>query len=335
MIGWDGSVRLGWTATLIAAAAVTTTVGCAAIPRLAAPERSVSLKPSRHDSADLDILREELISHPDDPELLKECGYALHRAGRPRAAAKLYERAVFLHSKDARLRYLLAHAYATYWDPRALGEATTAVELDGSVADAHALRGILLQREGHSDQARESLQTAWRMSPPSVAAGLALARWETRRGRHDEAARILQVCAIHKPQNAEIQSALADSLERTGDVRGAARIWQRLSQRGEGGAVALARLDALTQDASGEVAGGERYLEAAKRIDPRIQADARSHREHVESVEIEYPPLLADGSSGKTRLGALPVAAYTSINRSREGDDPPTGTAGRESLERP
>jgi tetratricopeptide (TPR) repeat protein len=270
-------------------------VGFATIVLAAPPELPTSPKPSlpksrQYGILDESLLRQELLAHPDDPELYKECGFALHRGGRPRAAAILYERAVLLRSKDASLRYLLAHAYATYWDPRALAHAATAIELDPSSADALALYGILLRREGRSDEAREFLHKAWTMSPPSIAAGKALARWETERDRHDEAARILQVCAIHKPNDLEIQQLLASSLERSGDLRGAARIYSELCRKGEGGALALARLGDLSGYLDAPPAQ-EQYIEAAQRIDPTVRAHSPDVVSRVSSVDYEYPSL--------------------------------------------
>lgn len=264
-------------------------VGCATL-HAAPPVTLVSPKPIRSTVLDEKLLQEQLLEHPDDPELLKACGFALHRAKRPRAAACLYERAVYLNPKDARLRYLLAHAYASCWDPRALGCAELAVELDPSVSDAHALHGALLRREGRSDEARESLHKAWTMSPPSISAGRMLAQWESEREHHDEAARILQICAIHKPNDLEIQQMLASSLERSGDLRGAARIYSDLCRQGDGGARALARLGELSGYLDAPPAQ-ERYIEAAKRIDPTVQMRSPDVASQVSRVDFEYPSL--------------------------------------------
>lgn len=239
-------------------------------------------------------VRGELFDHPGDAELLLRSGLALHRSGRPRAAADLYRRAAALDPKNGRLRYLLAHAYATAGDPRATAEAAAAVRADESLTDAHALLGVLLRREGRYDEALKSLERAWNASPPSIAAGMELARREMQRGRPESAARILEVCAIHDSRNVRIRQALADAQERAEDLFAAKRTWEALMEQGDGGAEALAGLHRLAHRL-GDPRRAEQHLQGARRIDPLLDVSAPPRSEDGRPpslLDAEFPSLV-------------------------------------------
>jgi tetratricopeptide (TPR) repeat protein len=239
-------------------------------------------------------VRDELLDHPRDAELLLRSGLALHRSGRPRAAADLYRRAASLDPKNGRLRYLLAHAYATAGDPRATAEAAAAVRADESLTDAHALLGVLLGREGRDEEALTSLERAWNASPPSVAAGRELARREIQRGRPESAARILEVCAIHNPRDVRIRKALADAQEQSDDVIAAKRTWEALIEQGDGGAEALARLHRISHRL-GDPRLAELHLQRARQIDPLLEVSLPAGLEdgrRPDPQEAEFPSLV-------------------------------------------
>ena len=98
-------------------------------------------------------------------------------------------------------------------------EAKAAVRLAPDYAEAQALLGILLRHVGRNAEAIEALQAAWRLSPPSVAAGLELAAWElNHRDRPEEAERILEVCQIYQPGDSRVLLLQAEALERAGKL---------------------------------------------------------------------------------------------------------------------
>jgi tetratricopeptide (TPR) repeat protein len=146
-------------------------------------------------------------------------------------------------------------------------EAKAAVRLAPDYAEAQALLGILLRHAGRNAEAIEALQAAWRLSPPSVAAGLELAAWELNHDRPEEAERILEVCQIYQPGDSRVLLLQAEALERAGKLVQAEKAWRALVDRGVGGADALRHLSDIN-DALGNQSLAKSFREQAKQINP-------------------------------------------------------------------
>ena len=234
---------------------------------------------------------------PEAAKTYSELAQEYHRQNRPEVAARLYREAIRANPKDPRLHYLCAHSLGMAGDrDGSIAEAKAAVKLDPDYAEAQALLGILLRHAGRNAEALEALDAAWRLSPPSVPAGLELAAWEMNHDRPEEATRILEVCQIYQPGDSRVLLLQAEALERSGKLVEAEKAWRALADRGVGGADALEHLSDINEEL-GNRSLAKSFREEAKRINPfelASQPRRRTVRARPYSDKArEFPPLIS------------------------------------------
>jgi len=238
---------------------------------------------------------------PDAGRTYAELAEEYHRQNRPEVAVRLYREAIRSNPKDARLHYLYAHALGMIGDREgSINQAKVAVRLNPNYTEAQSLLGIMLRREGRNAEALEALQAAWKLSPPSIPAGLELAAWELNHHRPEEALRILEVCQVYQPSDSRVQLLLAEAFERSGKLVEADKVWRMLADRGMGGAEALEHLSEINEEL-GNASLAKSYRDEAKRIQP-IATASQSKRRMVRARPYsdstrEFPPLTNTGSA--------------------------------------
>jgi tetratricopeptide (TPR) repeat protein len=151
--------------------------------------------------------------------------------------------------------------------PRAALRETSAVLRREPNAEASYLKGRLLMGQGKTSEALAAWEDAWKCQPPSVAAGVALARWDIRRQNWTAAAERLRLCAAMRPDDAEIQHRLAQAYAGSGDLEDAARSLERAVALGDDGPERYLQLAALRQQL-GDRDAARRNHRTGLRLDP-------------------------------------------------------------------
>ena len=222
-------------------------------------------------------LRQQLVTDPSNAGTHARLGYVYHRQGQLLAARKSLDRASTLAPRDASIRLLYGQVLYDCGDARAaLRQAETAVRLDENSGAAHLLCGTILKSTGHNFEALEAFRAGWQARPPSIPAGLALARWELQHGELTAAAERLRLCTVHAPDHAGARELYAQVLERQGDYSAAASQWEQLLARGQPGTNAYLNLARLYH-MMGEPVLAARNLQDARQLAPK----------HLEVQELE------------------------------------------------
>lgn len=250
--------------------------GCAAIADR--PEWSTSRRPSS--------------AQKDQSHAYQQLATSYHRQNRPKLAEPLYRAALRSNPGNAELHYRLGDCLARMGQReeaiRSLQEAT---QLSPGNADYQSLLGILLRWSGRNEEALAALERAWASNPPSVDAGLELARWHLEHDRPDRSRPILEICRLHRPDHPEIEQSLAESLEKLGDLSAARSHWQSLADRGELGATPWRHLTAI-HEALGEAPLADGSRQYVQRLSPeQMRAPIQLPKLTARSAaDREYPP---------------------------------------------
>jgi len=133
--------------------------------------------------------------------------------------------------------------------------------------EAYALKGRLLWERDRKSEALEAWTKAWRAQPPSVDAGVALARWDIQQEDWTAAAEKLRLAAAMRPDDATIRRSYAQALAGAGEVGEAAEQLERAVALGDVREERYFHLAALHQR-SGDHKAAEDYYRRGKQVAP-------------------------------------------------------------------
>lgn len=154
---------------------------------------------------------------PAAPRPLEELGNVLYQMQRYQRAADVYESALKLDDRSARVSYKLALSRYRADDlDAALAEATRTVRLSDSTADAYYLLGLCLRDRQRTAEARRAFEQAVLMSPGLVPAREELADLYAAQNRRVDEIDQLQVIAGLDHDHIERQIAVGLAQARAG-----------------------------------------------------------------------------------------------------------------------
>lgn len=253
---------------------------------------------SRQEMTEMEArLKKQLLDNPEDAVAHWQLAYTLDQQGLSYPAAKSYERALELAPQ---LHPARVHYARLLWKRgeigRALSEVDFVIKRDKDMAEAYAVRGLILKELGRNDLAVEAFQSGWRCRPPSVEAGYALAQWDLARGYTQAAADRLRLCLIYEPNRADYRLTYAETLTALNRRAEAIQQWEHLANSGEGGARPYLELASLYVS-SGRGEQARDALDHARRLDPQAPQLAKLERQ-ISTVPFhkpiqEFRPLLA------------------------------------------
>lgn len=257
-------------------------------------------------------LQAHLLDEPTDAAALALLGHVYHQEGRLTAARQTFERSLKLQNRPE-VRYHLALVHEQLGeDKSALRQARRALEDNPQLGDAHALCGRVHRRAGRNDLASAELEAGWASSPPSVTAGVEMARWQVEREQWSDAENRLRLCLVHEPDHTAARRLYAEVLTHLGATKQAIIHWQHLVDRGEIGAEGFLALADLYQR-SGDNERAQAHLLQAQRLAPRDPKLARL-QERVSAPPVAratlpdlepYQPLVQP-DTGPTATAATP-----------------------------
>jgi Flp pilus assembly protein TadD len=145
----------------------------------------------------------------------------------------------------------------------AIGELSTAVSLDGKLAEAHSLLGVAFDRKGLGDRAKDSYERAAKIEPedPQTLNNLGFSLYQN--GNYRAAIDRLKRAARLAPNDERILNNLGLALCRLGKFDDAYRYFARAGGEQTGRINVATMLERLGRDAE-----AIRYYEAAQHVDP-------------------------------------------------------------------
>ena len=229
------------------------------IPHTAREHRvNQSLYASRNiDESDLQAALEE---DPSNLTALLQLADQYQRRGEGAAARKLLDRAMKIAPESSLVRVRRAESLADsgqrLWARWEIERVLNREEF----GEAYALKGRLFWERGKKPEALDAWEKGWRAQPPSVDAGVALARWEMQQEEWESATEKLRLAAAMRPDDAEIRRYYAQSLAGAGDAAGAAHQLERAVALGDERSDRFFHLAALHQRSGDHKAAEEYYL---------------------------------------------------------------------------
>jgi adenylate cyclase len=166
-------------------------------------------------------------------------GRQLYHQRRPEAmlaAADMYRRAIELDPDYAIAYAGLADALCVLFgsfgkgaDCLTQGEnaATRALELDPSLAEAHASHGLVLTYQGRFEEAERELKQATALDPASFDAAYHYARMLATAGRTEDGAKMYEVAAALRPEDYQALALAPNMYEVSGHHEDAMRVGRR------------------------------------------------------------------------------------------------------------
>lgn len=197
-------------------------------PRLAAAAGLLAdFQRLRGDRAGVDAAyRQALSFDPEDLAALQHLGNVLARSGRLAEAIPYFEKAASVAPDDVRILNDLGVARAMQSQPEvATGIFRRITALRPGFAPAHTNLGRLALQAGHPTEARQHLETAWRLAPGNrETARLLVPLYSEKNGNRPAEAVAVARLALEKNQPAEAadHELLAAALFSAGDRTGAA-----------------------------------------------------------------------------------------------------------------
>lgn len=257
----------------------------------------VALPPTREESAEReDRLIQAVLENPDDPDAYDRLGYLQHRMGRRRAALDSYRAALRLDPNRARTRLRLARLWYEIGEiAHSRREVERTIQLDRTLGDAYSLRGRLLLDEGRNDAAMEAFAVGWRCDPPSVSAGLELARFQLEREHWQESADLARACRLQASNHPDALRIEASALEKSGKLADSIDRLQTVVASGEGKADDYFKLCRLSHGA-GNWKAAYGFFEQGRRLAPNhpqvvyLENVLSSAAQEI-AISDPYPPL--------------------------------------------
>lgn len=179
--------------------------------------------------------RRALERKPHDPALLLNYGTALFLAGEHEQAAEYLLEAAKYRSDDATVHNNLGNVFkALNEHQKAIIHYEKALKLKPELVEAHLNLGdILISRLGHPQAAEFHYRQATALQPDNLQAIAGLVNTLRYQGRLDEALSLIQECRKRMPDEAGLQAAEADILERKGKKQEAYRVAQAILESGQ------------------------------------------------------------------------------------------------------
>lgn len=162
-------------------------------------------------------LLDAIAANPDDLQIRQELGmlYAANRL--PEHAARCFQQLIELGTDDVRVWYHLAHMRAQLGDvPGALEAVAHVAQLEPDYAPAHSQRGLWLLDQGEIEPAEKAFKLACITSQGGAGGSLGLARVHLLRGRHGQAAEVLQQLLQAAPNHEYAHYLLGTAYRRLG-----------------------------------------------------------------------------------------------------------------------
>jgi tetratricopeptide (TPR) repeat protein len=260
--------RPRWLAVL---AAVGLSQGCMlfgppVVPQSAREHRvNQSLYVSRSiDESDLQAVLEE---DPADLTALLQLADQYQRRGETEAAGNLLDRAMKIAPESSLVRIRRAELLADAGRTLAARIEIERVLHREKFGEAYALKGRLLWERGKKPEALAAWEKGWRAQPPSVDAGVALARWEMQQEEWASATEKLRLAVAMCPDDSEIRRYYAQALAGSGDAGSAADQLERAVALGDERRDRFFHLAALHQR-SGDHKAAEEYYHRGKELAP-------------------------------------------------------------------
>ena len=140
--------------------------------------------------------------HPDNPLIVFAMARVMESSGRFAEAEIQFRRALALDPLSAPAHVRLAALALRRGDPATVAtELEAAQQIDPQVAEAHLIKGQLLESQSLVEEAARAYRTELAYSPSSIPAAIALSRLEGRRGRPAEQERVLRNAIQTNPQS--------------------------------------------------------------------------------------------------------------------------------------
>jgi tetratricopeptide (TPR) repeat protein len=287
---------------LAALAAVGLTQGCTlfgppVVPISAREHRAnQSLYASRR--IDETRLQAAIEDDPTDVSALLQLAEQYRRRGETDAAKKLVAEARKIAPESSLVRVRHAELLADAGSTLAARWEIEQVLSKEKFGEAYALKGRLLWERGKKPEAIDAWMKAWRAQPPSVDAGVALARWDLQQEDWAAAAEKLRLAAAMRPDDAAIRRYFAQALAGGGDAADAADQLERAVALGDDKGERYFHLAALHQR-SGDHKAAEEYYLRGKQMAPNspLRGDVEELLERVperSATRSPYRPLGID-----------------------------------------
>jgi arylsulfatase A-like enzyme/tetratricopeptide (TPR) repeat protein len=140
--------------------------------------------------------------HPDNPLIVFAMARVMESSGRFEEAEILFRKTLTLDPLSAPAHVRLAALALRRADPdTAAAQLEAAQQIDPQVAEAHLIKGQLLEGQNLVDEAARAYRTELGYSPNSIPAAIALSRLEGRRGRPAEQEKVLRNAIQTNPQS--------------------------------------------------------------------------------------------------------------------------------------
>jgi tetratricopeptide (TPR) repeat protein len=221
--------------------------------------------------------RKALQGDPDNVDIIVNLGVTLRETGNPAEAAELLRLALETVDAPARAHAALADACAD------LGDRSTAIdeyrlallyEPENALAEAGASLGVLLQREGRTEEAFAAYREALRRDPGSVLALTNLGALKVETGQLEEALTPLQEAVGLAPTDAPARCNLGAALQRLGRADEAETCLQAALEMDDEYAAAWGNMGNVLQD--------------KLRLDDALQAHNRALMLEPENPELHW-----------------------------------------------
>ena len=248
------------------------TQGCAAFgpPVIPATTREQRVNRSLYSSGpalDAARLQAVLEEDPDDVPALLQLADRYRKAGDAEASKVLINRARKIAPESSLVRVRHAESLADRGSTLAARWEVERILQREKFGEAYALKGRLLWERGKKPEALAAWEKGWRAQPPSVDAGVALARWEMQQQDWESAGEKLRLAVAMRPEDAAIRRSLAQALAGGGDSAGAAEQLERAVALGDDRRDRYFHLAALHQR-SGDRKAAEDYFQRGREIAP-------------------------------------------------------------------
>ena len=165
--------------------------------------RSTELTQSGRHDEHLELMRDALAHHRDEPEVVIRAAEA-HLVTEPEEAAHLATEAVELAPEDpgtlTRAAFVMFHVDRLDDTQKLFSRATAAADDDFALAfDLAHLGGQLVLARGDEAQALELFELAFENQPETATYGLTLANLLAQRGEHERALQVTEEALRHRP----------------------------------------------------------------------------------------------------------------------------------------
>jgi tetratricopeptide (TPR) repeat protein len=217
--------------------------------------------------ADASCLQAALEEDPTDIAALLQLAEESHGRGDADAAKTFLDRAAKIAPESSLVRIRRAELLADAGRRLAARWEVEQVLHREKFGEAYALKGRLLWEQDKQTEALDAWAKGWRAQPPSVDAGLALARWDIQQKDWPAAAEKLRLAAAMRSDDAEVRRCYAQALAGLGDAPGAADQLERAVALGDERREHFFHLAALHQR-SGDPKAAEDYFRRGKQLAP-------------------------------------------------------------------